>query len=90
MLEDYLLLPELYGTSCTINTHSLIHLALFVRYWGPLWTQSAFSFESMNELEWFIPRKICHSLHKGFYINVIEESTSFSKSSLRQILEFLQ
>ena len=50
MLKDYYeLLPELYGTkSCTLNAHSLTHLSMYVRLWGPLWTHSAFGFESMN------------------------------------------
>ena len=50
MLKDYYeLLPELYGMkSCTLNAHSLTHLAAYVRLWGPLWTHSAFGFESMN------------------------------------------
>ena len=50
MLGDfYNLLPELYGVhSCTLNAHSLTHLPHFVRLWGPLWVQSAFSFESHN------------------------------------------
>ena len=44
----YVLLPELYGIeACTINVH-LSHLTMFVKYWGPLWTQSAFSFESKH------------------------------------------
>ena len=43
------LLPELYGErSCTANAHSLTHLAKYVRLWGPLWTHSAFGFESKN------------------------------------------
>ncbi len=50
MLADYYkLLPELYGSrSCNLNAHSLIHLTQYVRQWGPLWTHSAFGFESMN------------------------------------------
>ena len=47
--EFYSLIPELYTSSlCTMNVHSLIHLAPFVRLWGPLWTHSAFGYESMN------------------------------------------
>ena len=42
-------MPDLYGTeSCKMNTHSLIHLATFVRMWGPLWVYSCFGFENMN------------------------------------------
>ena len=45
----YELLPELYGdTSCPLNAHLLVHLTKYVRLWGPLWTHSAFGFESMN------------------------------------------
>lgn len=28
------------------NVHTLIHLPLYVRRWGPLWATSAFGFES--------------------------------------------
>ena len=31
-----------------MNMHSLIHLPMFVKLWGPLWCQSSFSFESHN------------------------------------------
>ena len=50
MLCDFVtLLPELYGErSCTANAHLLIHLPKYVRLWGPLWTHSAFGFESKN------------------------------------------
>ena len=33
---------------CTMNVHSLIHLAQTVRNFGPLWSYSCFGFESMN------------------------------------------
>lgn len=50
MLVDFcILLPELYGErSCTANAHLLTHLAHYVRLWGPLWTHSAFAFESKS------------------------------------------
>ena len=50
MLGDFCkLLPELYGDeSCTSNAHLLLHLPKYVRLWGPLWTHSAFGFESKN------------------------------------------
>lgn len=50
MLKDFhKLLPELYGeNSCTLNAHSLTHLTLYVKLWGPLWTHSLFGFESFN------------------------------------------
>ena len=45
----YHLMPQLYGEiSCTHNCHLLSHLAKYVRLWGPLWTHSAFGFESKN------------------------------------------
>lgn len=45
----YELFPELYGKiNCTLNSHLLIHLPKYVRLWGPLWTHSAFGFESVN------------------------------------------
>ncbi len=49
LVAFYVLLPELYGNAfCTINSHLLIHLPKYVRLWGPLWTHSAFGFESFN------------------------------------------
>lgn len=50
MLRDfYVLLPDLYGeSSCTANAHLLSHLCKYVRLWGPLWTHSAFGYESKN------------------------------------------
>lgn len=50
MIVDFLaMLPELYGNkSCTANSHALSHIAKYVRLWGPLWTHSAFGFESKN------------------------------------------
>ena len=47
MLFDFVAL--LYGErSCTANSHLLTHLPKYVRLWGPLWTHSAFGFESKN------------------------------------------
>ena len=44
-----LLLPELYGqSSCTANAHQLLHLAKYVRLWGPLWTHSLFDYANKN------------------------------------------
>jgi len=50
MLKDFNnLMPELYGEgSCTHNCHLLSHLTKYVRLWGPLWTHSAFGYESKN------------------------------------------
>ncbi len=85
MLNDfYALIPELYGYSlCTVNTHSLIHLPYYVKLWGPLWTHSAFSFESMNGSL----TGMLHSTRK------IAEQLSFSidvKHSLQQIISHLE
>ena len=45
----YKLTCQLYPINiCTMNLHLLIHLAKFVRSWGPLWCYSCFGFESMN------------------------------------------
>lgn len=59
MLQDFCqLLPELYGEeSCTSNAHLLLHLPKYVRLWGPLWTHSAFGFESKNG----ILKRLIHS-----------------------------
>lgn len=50
MIKDFVeLLSELYGDkSCTANSHALSHIPKFVKLWGPLWTHSAFGFESKN------------------------------------------
>ena len=50
MLLDFcILLPELYEeSSCTANAHQLLHLAKYVRLWGPLRTHSLFGFENKN------------------------------------------
>ena len=65
MLRDFcVLLPELYGeTRCTHNAHLLTHLAKYVRLWGPLWTHSAFGFESMNGQR----KTLFHSRSKIFH-----------------------
>ena len=45
----YTLTPKLYGNElCTANMHSLIHLVMFVKLWGPLWSHSTFPFENVN------------------------------------------
>lgn len=39
----------LYGDRhLTYNMHQLLHLALYVKRWGPLWATSAFPFENCN------------------------------------------
>ena len=50
MLKDFTtLFSELYGESnCTAKIHMLLHLPKYTWLWGPLWTQSAFGFESKN------------------------------------------
>ena len=63
MLDDfYSLCPELYGDQmCVLNVHLLSHMANFVQLWGPLWTHSAFGFESMNG-------HIKNVIHSGYRI----------------------
>ena len=49
LINFCVLLPELYGeSSYTANAHLLLHLAKYVRLWGPLWTHSSFGFENIN------------------------------------------
>ncbi|CAN7984936.1 unnamed protein product [Ixodes hexagonus] len=41
--------PGLYGeTAMTFNMHQMLHLANSVRHMGPLWANSAFTFEAGN------------------------------------------
>ena len=57
LVSFYELVPKLYPISIsTANMHSIIHLAQFVRDWGPLWCYSCFGFESVNGHL----RKYCH------------------------------
>ena len=81
MLQDfYKLLPELYGDlSCTMNAHSLIHIPYFVRHWGPLWSMSAFSFESHNGHL----TKMIHSTRK------VAEQVSFSIDVKQTLQRFM-
>lgn len=61
LLSFHELIPELYSENhCTLNAHLLIHLTKHMRLCGPLWTHSAFDFESMNG---YITSMI-HSKHK--------------------------
>lgn len=54
LAETYLLkfvleFEDLYGLEkCSFNVHQLLHLARFVRMWGPLWFWSAFPFKDGN------------------------------------------
>ncbi|KAK3932924.1 LOW QUALITY PROTEIN: Ribose-phosphate pyrophosphokinase [Frankliniella fusca] len=42
-------LGSLYGDEqCVYNVHQLLHLGLYVRRWGCLWSNAAFNFEDMN------------------------------------------
>ena len=34
--------------NCTANVHMLVHLPMYARMWGPLWTQSTFAFANKN------------------------------------------
>nr|XP_054928516.1 uncharacterized protein LOC129385660 [Dermacentor andersoni] len=45
-LREY---EHIYGKECmTYNSHILVHMVDNVRQWGPLWSFSAYPFESMN------------------------------------------
>ena len=33
----------------TMNVHLLAHLSRCVKFWGPLWVYSCFSFEGLNQ-----------------------------------------
>ena len=55
----YELLPGV--TSCPLNSHLPVHLADYVRLWGPLSTHSAFGFESMNGHKFDDPLKTHNS-----------------------------
>jgi hypothetical protein len=60
-------MESLYGlTACTFNVHQLTHLADGVRYCGPLWATSAFTFEANNHMllkmfsgTQYVPQQIC-------------------------------
>lgn len=49
-LEEFVRKFELmYGEeNMVVNIHNLLHLVWSVQNWGPLWSQSTFSFEQMN------------------------------------------
>ena len=53
----------LYGEICyTYNLHCLLHVCLLVRRWGPVWSTSAFIFESYNG---FIGNTVHGTKHLG-------------------------
>ena len=81
MLDDfYSLCPELYGDRmCVLNVHLLSHMANFVHLWGPLWTHSAFGFESMNE-------HVKSMIHSGYKI----ADQLFFRLMLLQLLVYSQ
>ena len=70
LVDFYNLLPDLYGeASCTANAHLLSHLVKYVRLWGPLWTHSAFGFESKNgQLKHFFHGKA--EIHHQLLFNI--------------------
>lgn len=84
------LYQEYYGKACmTMNVHSLLHLAQFVRNFGPLWTFSMLPFEAYNGLlKTFIvaPTDILHQItiryvcHKTIIFN--NESDANLQSSV--------
>jgi len=79
MLQDYyLLLPDLYGiSSCTLNAHSLSHLSLYARIWGPLWVYSLFGFENLNgHLTSMITSKYKIAEQLSFSINICQSIVS--------------
>ena len=81
MLRDYyLFLPDLYGiNSCTLNAHSLTHLTMFARVWGPLWAYSLFGFESLNgHLTSMITSKYKIAEQLSFSINVSQSIESLA------------
>ncbi len=90
MLQDYyLLLPDLYGiSSCTLNAHSLSHLSLYARIWGPLWVYSLFGFENLNRhLTSMITSKYKIAEQLSFSINVCQSiiGSNFLKTSSRTL-----
>lgn len=46
------------------NAHLLTHLAKYVRLWGPLWTHSAFGFESKNGQLKYLFHSKCNITHQ--------------------------
>lgn len=41
--------PFIGDNAATMKVHLLCHVVPCVRYWGPLWAYSCFSFEAMNQ-----------------------------------------
>lgn len=95
LLAFYELLPELYGnTSCTLNAHLLIHLTKYVRLWGPLWTHSAFGFESLNgkitgmiHSKHKIADQLCYSIEVSNTLALLTEKLGEIES--QQTLDYL-
>ena len=75
MLKNFVsLLPELYGEkNCTAKAHLLLHLPMYIKLWGPLWTHSTFAFESKNgHLKKLSHRKSCFYQQLLFNIDVCQ------------------
>uniref|UniRef100_A0A1X7T0J0 DUF4218 domain-containing protein n=1 Tax=Amphimedon queenslandica TaxID=400682 RepID=A0A1X7T0J0_AMPQE len=76
------LVPQLYDASlCTANVHSLCHLTTQVRYWEPLWSVSAFGFESINGV---LKRQIHGTrqvLHQAVSVMNLRKMLYFKKAS---------
>jgi len=71
MLLDFCsFLPELYDDMiCTHNAHLLVHLAKYVRLFGPLWTHSTFGSENKHgRLKTLFHGK--HQIHQQLLFNV--------------------
>jgi len=84
-VQDFL---PLYGKQhLSFNVHQTLHLVESVRNWGPLWTHSAFLFESYNAVllkmirgTQGVPARIVHtfSLTRGIPVNVKATLPQFS------------
>lgn len=67
--------------SCTANAHLLSHLSKYVRLWGPLWSHSAFGFESKNASRFTSrPGMICVGKH-SYIIGQCKLSTPTTEQS---------
>ncbi|XP_037502213.1 uncharacterized protein LOC119376472 [Rhipicephalus sanguineus] len=91
LLEFHIKTEVLYGKeSMTYNMHQVTHLAKSVHQWGPLWSHSAFPFESGNgslkstvKATNGIPHQICRSLQMQ---SAVYELTKLSEAP--QILAY--
>ncbi|XP_049511151.1 uncharacterized protein LOC125939771 isoform X1 [Dermacentor silvarum] len=83
LLEFHIKAEILYGKeSMTFNMHQVTHLAKSVHQWGPLWSHSAFPFESGNgslkaivKATNGIPHQICRSLQMQSAVHELTKLT---------------